>query len=166
MGVKKELYTLVKQAVEAIPSVETFGKFNNQFDTEEDECPFNMPAVFFSFESVQWRPSSTAYANSPHTPQQKSDEVFFTLRIAYWSHEDEEDKFLALIDLVDEVYRAVTGLESDYINPIQRVQDIDEVNHTEPVVWQTVFSTMLTEAAVAKNYSPVTATPVVLTSDT
>lgn len=163
MSVKLELYQLVKAAVE--PFVQTFGHFNNQFDTEADECPFNNPAVFFEFSDLPWAPSQLQSFNPQGTQQQKSEECQFTLHISYWDHEDEEDKFLSLLALVGKVYRAVTTIESDNINPIQRINDEDDVDHREPIVWKTTFSTMLTECGVAKPATPVTPAVNVKTSN-
>jgi len=165
MSVKKELYLLIKSAVTAIPSVETFGKFNNQFETEEDECPFNNPSVFIEMSEIPWLPQSQNAFNSGQTQEQESEEFQFTLHIGYWSQEDEEDKFLALLDLVDEVYRAITSIESVNINPIKRVSEVDDTDHTEPIVWQTTFSTMLTECGVATNETAQTVDVVVNSSN-
>lgn len=151
MSVKVELYNLIKTAIDTIPEIETFGKFNNQFETESDEQPFNNPSVFLQMSEISWLPQSNPGFNSGQTNMQKSEEFQFTLHIGYWSHEDEEDKFLALLDLVDKVYRAITSIESDNINPIKRISEVDDSDHTEPIVWQTTFSTMLTEGGVATN---------------
>ena len=157
MSVKLELYQLVKAAVMAIPEVETFGHFNNQFDTEEEECPFNNPAVFFEFADLPWQPSQLRAFNAAGTQQQKSESCQFTLHIGYWSHEDEDDKFSGLLALVGKIYEAVTMVESPNINPIQRLNDEDDNAHREPIVWKTTFSTMLTEPGIVKPVQPVTA---------
>jgi hypothetical protein len=165
MSVKKELYELVKAAVTALPEVKTFGHFNNQFDTEEDEQTFNNPAVFFEFADLPWQPSQLQSFNPQGTQQQKSEACQFTLHISYWSHEEEEDKFLALLDLVGKVYGGVTTIESANINPIQRLNDEDSNDHTEPIVWKTTFATMLTEQGIAKPVSPVSPSVNVQTSN-
>ena len=166
MSVKKDLYLLVKTAIGTIPEVKTFGKFNNQFATEEVEQPFNNPSVFFAFEAIPWQPSSTAYANSNATAQQKSELVEFALHIGYWTNDSEEDKFLGLLDLEEKIYRAITNLQGDNIGPVQRVSEIDAQDHTEPLVWQVNYSTMLTERGAANNTTAVNATPVVTTLNT
>lgn len=163
MSVKLELYQLIKSKIEAIPSVKTFGKYNNQFDTEQQEQPFNNPAVFFSFEPLAWFPASTAHVNSNATQQQKTETCLFTLRISYWSHKPESDKYEELLALVDEVYRAVASAESENINPIQRINEEDDADHTEPIVWTCTFATMLTEPGVDNNTTGVTVTPIIQT---
>jgi hypothetical protein len=165
MSVKRELYELVKAAVEAIPEIKTFSHFNNQFETEAEECPFNNPAVFFQFVDMPWQPSQLQGFNAQGTQQQQTDDCQFTLHISYWSHEDEEDKFLALLDIADKVYRAVANIESGSINPLQRINDEDDPDHREPIVWRTTFATMLTEQGIAKPVSPVTASVNVQTSN-
>lgn len=166
MSVKRELYELVKAAVTAIPEIETFGHFNNQFETEEGECPFNNPAVFFEFNETVWQPSQLQETNAQGTQQQLSENCQFTLHISYWSHDDEEDKFLSLLDLVDGVYRAVANIQSENINPIQRLGDEDDNAHREPIVWKTTFVTMLSEYGIAKAVTPITAAINVQTSNT
>lgn len=155
MSVKIELYNLVKAAVSTVPEIKTFGHFNNQFATERDEQPFNNPAVFFQFVDVPWLPSSLAVANPNASQEQKSQPVQFTLHISFWDHKNEEDKFLGLLDVVDKVYRAVANIESNNINPIQRINDEDDPDHTEPIVWRTTFSTMLSECGKALNVAPI-----------
>ena len=165
MSVKKELYLLIKAAIATIPAIETFGKFNNQFETEDQEQSFNNPSVFLEMSEIDWLPQSQNAFNSGQTQIQQSEEFQFTLHIGYWSHEDEEDKFLALLDLVDEVYRAITSIESDNINPIKRVSEVDDSDHTEPIVWQTTFSTMLSECGVATNETAQTVDVVINSSN-
>lgn len=154
MSVKLELYNLIKTAIATVTEVETFGKFNNQFNTEDQECPFNNPSVFFEFAEIGWQEQSTQYQNSNSTQQQKSGELQFTLHIGYWSHEDEEDKFLALLELVHKIHIAVTGIQSDNINPIKRLNEIDDSDHTEPIVWRVIYSTMITESGEELNVTP------------
>lgn len=166
MSVKIELYQLVKAAVEAIPEVETFGHFNNQFDTENQEEPFNNPAVFFEFSDLPWQPSQQSSYNAQGTQQQKSESCQFTLHISYWSNNPEEDKFLGVLGIADKVYRAIANIESENINPIQRLNDGDDTAHREPIVWTTTFATMLTEPGVAEAVSPVTADVNVQTGNT
>ena len=165
MSVKIELYNLVKTAIGTIQEVETFGKFNNQFNTEAEECPFNNPAVFFEFNEVEWKPSQLQTINAQGTQQQQTDRLEFTLHISYWDHKDEEDKYLALLDIVDKVYRVITNIQSENINPIQRITESDDPDHTEPIVWQTTFATMLTEQGIAKNVTGVTTSVNVQTSN-
>jgi len=160
MSVKIELYNLVKAAIATVPEVETFGKFNNQFNTENEEQPFNNPAVFFQFSEIPWLPSMLDSFNSQGTQQQKTESLQFTLHISYWSHTPEEDKFLSLLGIVDKVHRALANIESNNINPLQRVSEEDDPDHTEPIVWQTTYSTMATEQGIAKNVSSVT--PVII----
>ena len=159
MSVKIELYNLVKAAVEGILTddpepvrvIKTFGHFNNQFNTEAEEQPFNNPAVFFQFTEMPWQPSQHSSFNAQGTQQQESESLQFTLHISYWSHNPEEDKFLSLLDVVDKVYRALANIESDTINPLQRINDEDDPDHTEPMVWQTTFSTMVVEKGIENN---------------
>lgn len=149
MSAKIELYNLVKEAIATIPEVKKFGKFNNQFDTEGDEVPFLYPAVFYELSSIRWQPSMLSYPNAKETQQQKSEPIEFSLHVGYWSHEDEDTKYLALLEIVEKVYRAVSNIESDIINPCQRVSEDEDNNHTEPYVWTITFSTMLTERGQA-----------------
>jgi hypothetical protein len=155
MSVKIELYNKVKEAIGTIPEIKTFGHYNNQFNTEEEELPSNNPAVFIEFSNMSWSPSMQASFNARGTQQQKSEALQFTLYISYWSHEEEEDRFLSLLGIVDKVYRALANIESDNINPLQRVSEEDDSDHTEPIVWRTTFSTMVTEPGVLKNVSDV-----------
>lgn len=165
MSVKKELYLLIKAAITAIPTVEMFGKFNNQYETEDTEQSFNNPSVFLEMSEIVWLPQSQPAFNSGQTQMQKSEEFQFTLHIGYWSHEDEEDKFLAALDLVDEIYRAITSIESDNINPIKRVSEVDDSDHTEPLVWRTTFSTMLSECGVDTNETAKTVDVIIQSSN-
>lgn len=155
MSAKIELYTLVKDAVEAIADVSYFGKFNNQFETEDREHALPYPCVLFEFTDIAWQPSMLIPFNAQGTQQQKTESLQFTLHIAYWDHRDENDKYLSLLDIVDKVYRALANIDSDSVNPLQRVSEGDDSNHTEPIVWRTTFATMLTEKGIEKAVSSV-----------
>ena len=163
MSVKLELYQAVKAKLQTLTFIENVLHYNGQdLNNYQQEKAMRFPQAWIQISNVTWKPSSQQSDNLNRTQQQKSEVVALTI---YYASEinlnDDTDTFEDHLTAIDLIYRALTMMETDNINPLQRVSEDDIPNNENVRIWSQTFTTMLTEQAVSKtdiNSSPVTLT--------
>jgi hypothetical protein len=152
MSVKKTLYQAIKTALEEIPSVKNVLHYNSQDALNyEKDISLRFPQVWIQLTSIDWNPSELESHNSNRTRQQKSENVQITIFSATFSLNTDDETFEDDLDLIDEIYRKLTMLDGENFSPLQRISEADTPTNNNVRVWQQVYSTMLTEKAVADN---------------
>lgn len=146
MGSKLELYKAVYNRIaDAVPEVNHVAKWNNQTNNEANELPFDFPAVFIGFSSITWTEAATTPYNTNLAANQQSADVTLTLYACFWSMHEESVSFEEYEPIVNKLYMAINGLQSDDFTPLQRVAEREDNNHPSVIVWEIDFRTRLIE---------------------
>jgi hypothetical protein len=146
MGAKLELYKSIQTRIgEAVREINHVAKWNNQTNDEPNELPFDYPAVFIGFSSITWNEPATTPYNTNLAANQQQAEVTITLYCAFWYKDEETQSFELYEPIVNKIYEAVNGLQSDNFTPLNRVAEREDNNHGPVIVWEIDFTTRLTE---------------------
>lgn len=161
-SVKLDIYQDIKAQLETITSIRNVLHYNGQdmLNYEKDISKL-FPQSWIQINTVSWQPSSLSPHQQNRTQQQKSDTVSVTIYYASWDLRDDNDTFEIDLVNIDLIYRALTMLEGDNYNPLQRISETDVPTNNNVRVWTQEFTTMLTEQAIAR--TEVDATPVTTT---
>lgn len=147
---KLTLYNAIAEKVETLkPAFHWGGLFNNQFEKEGFEDARRWPVVFIEFASLNW--SNTV---GTATKMQQSD-VEFALYIGFKTitKSDDSKDYLAT---VDELYKALNGLENYSFDPVRRLNETQPLDWDNVFVWKTTFRTTLRDDTAANLGSQVT----------
>ena len=147
MGSKLELYKAVYNRIaDAVPEVNHIAKWNNQTNNEANEIPFDYPAVFIGFSSITWTEAATTPYNTNLAANQQTADITLTLYCAFWFKDEESTSFELYEPIINKLYMAVNGLQSDDFTPLQRVAEREDNNHGPVIVWEIDFMTRLMES--------------------
>lgn len=150
MSVKLEVYQSIKERLQDLTFVRNVLHYNSQDALNyEKDISRRFPQVWIQISDVTWQPSQHQPYNQNRTHQQKSDAVAITVYYASFSLKEDEDTFETDLVNIDLIYRALTMLDGNNFNPLQRVSETDVPTNNNARVWAQVFTTMLTEPAVA-----------------
>jgi len=162
MSVKKDLYTAIKTALQGVEELKNVLHYNGQDTSDyENDHSKRFPQAWIQISDIEWKPSSQRPHESNQTQEQKTEIVNVTIYYASFSLSDDDDTFLTDLDNVDRIYRALTMLQGDNFNPLQRASEGDDSNNNNVRIWIQQYTTMLTENAVSLDR--VDAAPVTLT---
>lgn len=146
MGSKLELYKAVYNRIaDAVPEVNHVAKWNNQTNNEANELPFDFPAVFIGFSSITWTEATAQSYNTNLAANQQSADITLTLYCAFWFKDEETASFELYEPIINKLYMAINGLQSDDFTPLQRVAEREDNNHGPVIVWEIDFRTRLIE---------------------
>jgi len=160
MSVKLDIFNDIVTAVEAIVDINsvkvinTVELWNSQLENEDDEKPFNYPAVFIEFGEIPWtstnqQPSALGSQGNV-TKEQKGEDSLIIIHIAFSQLEDETVSFPIIDAVIDEVYFAIQGLFVDQkYSPILRVAERQDTDHDRVIDWQMDFVTTMFQCGQA-----------------
>ncbi len=132
---KQFLYEAIKAQIKAqAPSVKHILLYNSQFDNEKREDAIEYPNAFVELSQIFW--------TSKVQGQQKGD-VDITIHIGLERYERESDTTWATIK---EVFLALQGFAVGVLfSPLNRIEEIQDTDHDQVIVWKIIFKTSLTE---------------------
>lgn len=131
---KKDLYLAIKdRLIDKVKAVQHIRLYNNQFDRETVEEAWAYPCVFVEF--TQMLHEAVAYN------QQQGD---FIVRV-YVGFESLKTEDLEIFDLVQDIYVALQGFSGQLFSSLQRVEETQDTDHDNVIVWQIDFSTMVAD---------------------
>jgi hypothetical protein len=147
--VKKDLYQAIKAALESVTTIKNVMHYNGQdLNNFEQENSKRFPQCWIQLTSTTWLPSELDAYNKNETRQQKSEAATITIYLATFSLNDDDDTFEADLDVVDEIYRALTNLDGALFSPLQRASEADVPTNNNVRIWTQEYTTKLTEPPV------------------
>jgi len=152
MGVKLDIFNDIITELERVKQIKTTGIWNNQFDNEEREKPFNYPGVFVQFTSIPWtsshqkprRDSSVGNVNK----EQDANGAIITLHCGFEKLEDATESFADIDAVLELIYFAVHGISGDQYTTLLRAEERQDDDHDRVIDWQIDFITQLTQQGV------------------
>lgn len=125
--------TVMDRVLDAVPEVKYFDMFNDQFNNESDELPFEVPAVFIEILPIEWMSLGR---------KAQEAEVDFNIHIGTESLSEtsnletdkERNAGLYHLQLADKVFTALHGLTAQGIGSISRRGTIPDNNHGQGIV--------------------------------
>jgi len=164
------IYSQIKTQLETVVGIGYVGKWNNQLENDSRERQFTYPCVLIEFGSVEWL-NTDQKPSLGNTGYQQKGNVEVTIHTLFKSLDNSTDTFSDHVDFCKLIWDSLTNFKATLVNvnsepiggftPLQRVRDIDDSNHDTVRDWQTVYSSMIFEAA--NSQSLVDAAPVSLT---
>lgn len=143
---KKSFIAAIKARIVARnTSIKTFELFNNQLDPAnmKKENPVKYPAVFIEFESIDWKQQGRGIQiGNARVKFHVADETYSTNISSSNIAESNDVDFL---DLIAGLHVSLNGFDGETFTPLSRVSEIQDVNHDQIRVWQTVYSTQFTD---------------------
>lgn len=156
------LFCKLEVQLATVTGIKSIGKWNNQILNDAQEDQYEYPAVFIEFSSVEWLPSDLKPTQSNKGQQQKGT-VEVTLHICHKDLRDSTDTFETHIAFTKLVWDKINQLQGTYFTPLQRLRDVDDVDHGIIRDWQQTYSTQVTEWPAVDGQ--VDAAPVAITID-
>lgn len=164
------IYSEIKTQLETVVGIGFVGKWNNQLENDSRERQFTYPCVLIEFGSVEWR-NTDQIPSLGNTSYQQKGNVEITIHTLFKSVDNSSDTFEDHVDFCKLIWDSLTNFKASLLDdddepiggftPLQRVRDIDDSNHDTVRDWQTVYSSMIFEAANSQNL--VDAAPVSIT---
>lgn len=164
------IYSEIKTQLETVVGIGFVGKWNNQLENDSRERQFTYPCVLIEFGSVEWR-NTDQVPSMGNTSYQQKGNVEITIHTLFKSVDNSTDTFEDHVDFCKLIWDSLTNFKATLLDdddepiggftPLQRVRDIDDSNHDTVRDWQTVYSSMIFEAANSQNL--VDAAPVSIT---
>lgn len=154
MSVKLDIFNDIVAAIEAIVDINdvrvinTVELWNSQLENEEEEIPFNFPAVFIEFAEIPWTSTnqqpSTLGAQGNVTKEQKGVNALVMIHIAHSQLENETVSFPIIDAINDTVYFAIQGLfKNEKYSPLLRTTELQDTDHDRVIDWQMGFLTTM-----------------------
>jgi hypothetical protein len=127
---KKQVFTDIKLLIGCYAKyINTVEMWNNQVDVDSNErreLPFAFPAAFVSFEQIDWQPGN-------NKKEQRTASFIIGIRVVV---EDYLWNTAEYFKIVDAVNYALHGRSTTHTTYLQRVEEIQDVDHDNCVVWQ------------------------------
>ena len=144
MSVLKDLYSHVKNIVATkVTDVKHFDYWNNNIQNQDVETPYNTPAVFFEYSTVEWeKPSNGSFGSCTDKFPPIQGYVEFTLHVVIRKNEssDIDASELRHFDIVSALYQNIAYTKFDQIEGnILRIRDLDDNENRVLRDWQTTF---------------------------
>jgi hypothetical protein len=165
------IYSEIKTQLETVVGIGFVGKWNNQLENDSRERQFTYPCVLIEFGSVLNGEIQTKYRAWEIPSYQQKGNVEITIHTLFKSVDNSTDTFEDHVDFCKLIWDSLTNFKATLLDdddepiggftPLQRVRDIDDSNHDTVRDWQTVYSSMIFEAANSQNL--VDAAPVSIT---
>ena len=114
---KSDLFSNLKPVLKAISGIKNVALWNNQPANEPKENAFLYPAVFLEFMPTEYRPLLNGV--------QEYDQIL-RLHICFESYKDED---ITILDLTQEVFKAVHFWQNGYDTKLIRVAEEPNYDH-------------------------------------
>lgn len=150
---EKEIYIALKQEIESnLPKLKKVALFNNQFENESVENPFEYPCCFLQFSPVNFKDLTMGV---------QQVEITLTTHLGFESYKDED---VDVLDLKQELYKVVQRFQ--YLNGnmsmFTRIAERPNYDHNNIQVYETDYKfTVKDFTADIRPTKTVTATPVI-----
>lgn len=135
---------IMSRVIVKVPEIAFFEMYNGQPDQEEDEVPYNKPAVFIEFEPMQWQ-----------TVGNKVQECDCSFRLhietetlsetSNLESDKERNAGLEHLMIAERVFGAIQGFSGDGFGAISRTGFIPDNNHDNRLVTILPFKTRLVD---------------------
>ncbi len=151
-------YIIIENPDELNPAIKHFDLWNNQLETIEDECPFNLPAVFIEFAPIQWRHNLQGVREA---------EVTVNLHILVRELAPTkdggqyEDQAFAFLDLPNAVNKALHSLTDTGFDALTSKQSITDHYFSEIMHLQESYNCHVTDTSAKKEPLTAPATPTI-----
>lgn len=151
MGVKTILFDAVKARIETVTDIKIVALYNSQFDNELKERPKTYPVAYIEFSNIEWgklnakAASGTGYEKYSHT---QNGMITLTIHIGFVKYEHETDSFPIIMPIVEKVHNVLSAYEGEQFTNLQRVSEIQDINHDNVIDWQINYETEVLEAGV------------------
>ena len=136
---KKQVFLDIKGLIEIHSKyIKTVEMWNNQVDIDENErreLPFSMPAVFVSFEEMEWQTGN-------NDKSQRTASCIIGIRVVI---EDYLWNTAEYFKFVDAVNYALHGRDTTHTTQLQRASETQDVDHDNLVIWQLNYQTSYIE---------------------
>ncbi len=148
---KLELYNDFKEKMAGLSSIKHYGYFNNQIGLEQEklEKPFEFPAVFLQFESIEYEQNQQmqqiVYPYQNTQKQQKPAPCTVIIHVCFSQLEKASDSFEIIDPIVHRVYLALQNMQGDLYQSLYRISETSDVDFNMVSDWQITFSTALSE---------------------
>ncbi len=127
---KKQVFLDIKGLIDIHSKyIKTVEMWNNQVNiesAEKRELPFTMPAVFVSFEELEWQPGN-------NDKSQRTQNFVIGIRVVI---EDYLWNTAEYFDIVSAVNYSLHGRDTTHTTQLQRIAEIQDVDHDNLVIWQ------------------------------
>lgn len=132
---KQFLYESIKAQIKAqAPSIKHILLYNSQFDNEKREDAILYPNCFVELSQISW---------TSQTQGQQRGDVDITIHVGMERYQRESDTTWATIQ---EVFLALQGFAVGVLfAPLNRIEEIQDIDHDQVIVWKMIFKTSLTE---------------------
>lgn len=132
---KRDLYLAIRQQIlNEVKEIKHVLFYNNQFDRDNEEEAFLYPNCFIEFNQMLW--TSTTQG------QQRGD---IDVKV-YLGFERYETESLTIFDTIQNVFVALQGFATGVLfSPLNRIEEEQDVNHDNVIVWTITFKTSLIE---------------------
>lgn len=158
MSSKLDIYNAIKDKLDGLktsndPLINTVGLWNNQFDNEDLEKPFNYPVCFIEFANIRWdgthqtQPRGGVGGGNVQKEQRGSttEKSLITIHLGFSEFGDGKDILEPIDPVIDAVYFALQGLQGDTFTTLSRIEERQDVNHGRIIDWQIDFNTSLSQ---------------------
>lgn len=131
---RKQLYLAVIKRLKTItdafsePMIQHFDLWNHNVEFIEQETAFNLPAVFIEFAPISWKTLSLQV--------QEADIIIKLHVVTRWENisadgSASQEQALELFDLLNDIKKALTGLQGNGFSGFKRIGSEPNHNHEE-----------------------------------
>jgi len=149
-------YIIIEDPEELDPAIKHFDLWNNQLETIEDECPFNLPAVFIEFAPIQWRHNLQGVREADVTVN-----LHILVREVAPTKDggQYEDQAFAFLELPNAVNLALHGLTGTGFDALTSKASVTDHYYSEIMHLQESFSCHVSDTSAKKEPLTAPATP-------
>jgi len=160
--VKYDLYVAIENALESIPAIKHVLKYNSQDLTNDKIHQRSYPQAWIQFSSIQWQASSL-HAHNQNTTREQKGTIEITIYISQHSLKGNAETWKPDLTLINTVYRTLTNLQlnTESFSALQRTGEVDHIDNNNVRIWQTTYTTRVTECGVTEDLTDIA--PVTLT---
>ncbi len=154
MGIKLEMYRLVKSALENIQvdneNVFQFvGHYNGQEADAENNFAYSTPAAFIGFTNINW--VHTKFDTPEKNINREQDGLIeFAVHYFFYDLQTDTDSFEDHLNWINLAYRNLIGLRSTElingkVSTLRRIREIDQPTNNNLRHWISFYATRLQE---------------------
>jgi len=132
---KKDIYNAIKARIlDQVQEIKHVLLFNNQFEKDNQEEAFLYPNAFIEFSQL---------LSTGTTQQVQNVDMNVTIYMGFERYETES---LTIFDTIQSVYIALQGFSGACFSGLQRIEEVQDTDHDNVIIWKTIFSTTATDA--------------------
>ncbi len=139
---------LNKTAVTAIHGkLDFIARYNNQFDTDDQELAIPEPAILIQFLDTEWKTQSRGI---------QQGDTLIVLHVGIDSIADDnyyssnKDKALLIDAYMDLIHKAMQGFQADCSGSLNRISSAEDSNHDHKFVQTMTYKSSITDNTASK----------------